>query len=300
MVTATEPIDAADYTVWQTHLGDLVSDGPPPPPFTPAAIVVQTSGVSIPDGSQLDISTSQTQGLQEAFDYSAQQGWDLFILPGTYTLNAHLDIEELQLRTFRMEDATLNFTSNVTDYGIRFDSTMMVDWYWNGGAIHAPHATHGVLFQPRTPHPLDGSKHGTNGILDSRMHFAVDITAGTHPVTMNSITARIEGTTFHFRNVPEKQLVYSQWNRRRYLVCTRTHGRSHSVRLVLNCRPRYGRAANDRSFRGGSGYGVSSRTEPRLTFGERKPPDFKKHSTMPEPTTWMSLCSGGEFATSLR
>jgi len=199
-------IDAADYTVWQTHLGDLVSDGPPPPPFTPAAIVVQTSGVSIPDGSQLDISTSQTQGLQEAFDYSAQQGWDLFILPGTYTLNAHLDIEELQLRTFRMEDATLNFTSNVTDYGIRFDSTMMVDWYWNGGAIHAPHATHGVLFQPRTPHPLDGSKHGTNGILDSRMHFAVDITAGTHPVTMNSITARIEGTTFHFRNVPENNL----------------------------------------------------------------------------------------------
>lgn len=202
-------IDAADYTVWQEHLGEVVLDGPPPAPFTPSAIVVETSGVTLPDGSQLDISTSQTQGLQEAFDLSAEQGWSIFVLPGTYTLDAHLDIEEIQLRTFRFQDVTMNFSSSVTDFGIRFDSTMLTDWYWDGGAINAPQAAHGVLFHPRTPHPLDGPKYGTKGVVDSRFHFNADIEAKNSKVTMNSQQATINDLSLHFRNVPRNQIFYT-------------------------------------------------------------------------------------------
>ena len=201
-------VDAADYTLWQENLGENVPDGPAPAPFTPAAIVVQTTGVTLPDGSQLDILTSQTEGLQEAFDLSAEQGWSVFVLPGTYTLDAHLDIEEIQLRTFRFQDVTMNFTSSVTDFGIRFDSTMLTDWYWDGGSINAPYATHGVLFQPRTPHPLDGPKYGTKGVVDSRFHWNADIQAGSHRVTMNSTQATINDLSLHFQNVSRYQINY--------------------------------------------------------------------------------------------
>ena len=196
MVTST----ATDFLVWQRQYGNQIDSGLLG--YHPAAIVVTPQSVTLPDSTTLDTTGSLTQGLQEAFDYSAAQGWDLFVLPGTYTLDAHLDIEELQLRTFRMEDVTLNFTSNVTDYGIRFDSTMMVDWYWQGGALNAPSATHGVLFQPRTPHPLDGMLYGTIGIVDSRFQFGVDITAGIFRATMNTQQASIVASTFHFQNVP--------------------------------------------------------------------------------------------------
>ncbi|MEX2172125.1 MAG: hypothetical protein WD851_22585 [Pirellulales bacterium] len=201
-------VDPWDFAFWRLNYGETFDPGGTPISFQPAAIIVQTSGVTLPDGTLLDISTSQTQGIQEAFNLSAEQGWDVFVLPGAYTLNAHLDIEELQLRTFRFEDAVFNFTSNVTDFGIRFDSTMMVNWYWKGGAINAPSATHGVLFQPRTPHPLDGQKFGTIGVVDSRFHFNVDITAGTNRVTMNSLQATINDIAFQFKDILPNQIHY--------------------------------------------------------------------------------------------
>lgn len=201
-------VDVWDYLFWKINVGRALDPGVAASGYHPAAIIVQPTGVTLPDGSSLDISGSQTQGLQEAFDYSAAQGWDVFVLPGTYTLNAPLDIEELQLRTFRFEDVTLNFTSNVTNFGIRFDSTMMVNWYWKGGAINAPSATHGVLFQPRTPHPLDGPKFGTRGVVDSTFHFNVPINAATHRVTMNTQQATINDIVFYFANVSRQQINY--------------------------------------------------------------------------------------------
>jgi hypothetical protein len=203
-------VDQWDYDYWRQHFGDTleIAPRPPPPQYHPAAIVVQTSGVTLPDGSLLNITGTQTQGLQEAISYSAQQGWDVFVLPGSYTLNAHLDFDALQLRSFRFEDVTLNFTSNVTDFGIRFDSTMLTNWYWKGGAINAPSATDGVLFQPRSPHPLDGIKLGTKGVVDSAFHFNVDIFAGAHKVTMNTQQATINDLTFYFNNVLPNQINY--------------------------------------------------------------------------------------------
>lgn len=188
-------VDPVDYLIWKQNFGAVfVSD------YRPAAVIVQTTGVTLPDGTQLDISASQTQGLQEAFNYSAAEGWDVFVLPGTYTLHAHLDVEELQGRAFRLEDVTLNFDASVTDYGIRFDSTMITDWYWLGGALNAPAATQGVLFEPRTPHPLDGEVYGTVGVVDSRFDFGVDIFAANYDVTMRTTSGPVNDALFHFKD----------------------------------------------------------------------------------------------------
>jgi hypothetical protein len=216
-------VDAADYTIWRNTLGsttqlaaDYNSNGIVDPvdhliwkqnfgavfvsDYKPAAVIVETTGVTLPDGSLLDISDTQTHGLQEAFNYSAAEGWDVFVLPGEYTLNAHLDIEELQGRAFRLENVILNFSSSVTDYGIRFDSTMITDWYWLGGALNAPAAVQGVLFEPRTPHPLDGQVYGTVGIVDSRFDFGVDIFAASDDVTMRTISGPVNDALFHFKD----------------------------------------------------------------------------------------------------
>jgi len=201
-------VDGHDFLFWQRQFGNSIDPGPdtPLPGYQPAAIIVQPSGVTLPSGHLMDISGSQTQGIQEAFNLSANEGWDVFVLPGTYTLDAPLDIAELQLRTFRIQDATFNFTSNVDDFAIRFDSTMMVNLFWKGGEINAPHATHGVVFQPRTPHPLDGPKYGTIGVVDSRFNFSVDIHAGVNAVTMNSTQATINDIAFHFKNVSQNEI----------------------------------------------------------------------------------------------
>jgi hypothetical protein len=192
---STGMVDPIDYLIWRQNYGtEFVTD------YRPAAVVVQTTGVTLPDGSLLDISGSQTQGLQEAFDYSAAEGWDVFVLPGVYTLNSHLDVEEVQGRAFRLEDVTLNFGSPVTDYGIRFDSTMITDWYWQGGALNAPFATQGVLFEPRTPHPLDGQVYGTIGVVDSRFDFSVDIFATSYDVTMRTTSGPVNDALFHFKD----------------------------------------------------------------------------------------------------
>jgi hypothetical protein len=201
-------VDQSDYNYWRQQYGAKLNQGGAPLVYHPAAIIVQTSGVTLPDGSLLDISGSQTQGLQEALDYSAGQGWDIFVLPGTYTLNAHLDVPAIQLRSFRLQDVTLNFTSSVTDFGIRFDSTMLTNLYWKGGSLNAPSATNGIIYQPRTPHPLDGIKYGTIGVVDSAFQFNIPITAGTYAVTMNTQTATINDVTFYFGNVASNQIHY--------------------------------------------------------------------------------------------
>ncbi|MCC6492765.1 MAG: hypothetical protein IT424_07075 [Pirellulales bacterium] len=201
-------VDGGDFLVWQRQLGNAINSGFVPFVYHPGAIVVQTSGVTLPSGAQLDVAGSQTQGLQEAFDYSAAEGFDVFVLPGAYNLNAHLDVEELQGRAFRFEDVTLNFSPNVTDFGVRFDSTMITDWYWKGGALNAPQAESGVLFQPRTPHPLDGEIYHTVGVVDSRFDFGVDIVAKTYKVTMNTTQAAVNDAALHFKGLTRRQVHY--------------------------------------------------------------------------------------------
>ena len=196
-------VDPVDYLIWKQNFGTVfVSE------YRPAAVLVQPTGVTLPNGQLLDISGSQTHGLQEAFNYSAAEGWDVFVLPGTYTLNAHLDVEELQGRAFRLENVILNFGPAVTDYGIRFDSTMITDWYWQGGALNAPAAAQGVLFEPRTPHPLDGQVYGTVGVVDSRFDFGVDIFAASYDVTMRTTSGPINDALFYFKDNSRSTINY--------------------------------------------------------------------------------------------
>ena len=202
-------VDPNDYQIWKTHFGETLDPGDLPYEYHPSAIIVQTSGVTLPDGTLLDITGTQTQGVQEAFDFSAEQGWDIFVLPGTYTLNAHLDIEAFQVRAFRFEDVTFNFTSNVTDFGIRFDSQQQVDWYWKGGALNAPSATHGVLYQPHSLLPKDGPIYGNRGVGGSRFDFNADIFASTNKVTMNTLQAAVNDAFFAFKNVPQNEISFA-------------------------------------------------------------------------------------------
>lgn len=97
--------------------------------------------------------------------------------------------------------------------GIRFDSTLMVDFYWVGGGLNANSATHGVLFQPRNLHPLDGQIFGASGVVESRYHFRTNISGGTHDVTMDTtvntnIVPTINDADFYFQNATRNQVNY--------------------------------------------------------------------------------------------
>jgi hypothetical protein len=202
-------VDGSDFLMWQRQFGNSIDSGMPPSDYHPAAVIVQTTGVTLHDGTLLDITGTQTQGLQEAFDYAADEGWGVFVLPGTYNLNAHLDVVERQGAAFRLQDVTMNFGAGVTDYGLQFDSTMITDWYWDGGALIAASATDGVRIKPRNPHPLDGCLGLTPAAtVDSRFIFDVPITAATNEVTMDSTIGTINDIYLHFQGLTENELNY--------------------------------------------------------------------------------------------
>ncbi|MEM8946874.1 MAG: hypothetical protein AAGD11_16995, partial [Planctomycetota bacterium] len=194
--------DGGDFLLWQQEF--VV---PPSTDYHPTAVIVQTSGVSLPDGTQLDITGTQTDGLQEAFDYAADEGWGVFVLPGTYSLDAGLDVVERQAASYRLQDVTLNFGAGVSDFGLRFDSSIIMDWYWDGGALNAPFATDGVRFDPRSLHPLDGCLGLTPpAIADGRFLFDVPITAATNEVTMDTTARTINDIYLHFQGLTKNDL----------------------------------------------------------------------------------------------
>ncbi|MBD16166.1 MAG: hypothetical protein CMJ72_13560 [Planctomycetaceae bacterium] len=202
-------VDGADLLIWQRQFGNEILSGNEMavPPYDPSAVIVQTSGVTLPNGSLLDISGTQTQGLQEAFDFAADEGWGVFVLPGTYTLDAGLDVVERQGASFRLQDVTMNFGAGVTDFGLRFDSAIILDWYWDGGALNAPNALDGVRFDARNFHPLDGCLGLTPpAIADNRYIFEASITAATNEVTMDTSTRTINDNYFHFQGLGENDL----------------------------------------------------------------------------------------------
>lgn len=139
---------------------------------TPSAVVVSQNRVTLPDGSQLSTTASLTQGIQEAIDYAADYGWDLFVLPGTYTLLTPLHFPSLQGKTIRFEYTILNFGPSVVSPAITFDSTMMVDFNLIG-EINAPNASVGILFAPHTIVPLDGIVVQPGMTVDADSRFRV-------------------------------------------------------------------------------------------------------------------------------
>jgi hypothetical protein len=144
----------------------------PPQPGSSNGIVV------LPDRTTLDVSASQTAGLQEAINYAADYGWDLFVYGagnyspgGTYQLSAPLIFPPLQGKTLRFTNVNLEFGAQVTDAAFVFDSCMMVDLLLTG-QINAPSASYGVRINPQSLFPLDGLLGHGRGITDSRFSFA--------------------------------------------------------------------------------------------------------------------------------
>lgn len=129
--------------------------------------------VLLPDGTQMNITSSRTSGIQEAIDYASDYGWDLFILSGpnnVYHLDSGLKFPAIQGKTIRTGKVVLNFSKLVTGAAIHFDSTMMVDIKMLG-ELKAPQAKYGVLIRPKALFPLDGFFLGHGGSVDSRFRF---------------------------------------------------------------------------------------------------------------------------------
>src|SRR3989344_1950395 len=117
--------------------------------FPPTSSTSGIGTVLLPDGTNLDVSSSQTAGIQEAIDYARDYGWDIFIYGrgsysthGVYHLNRGLRFDALQGKTIRIVDATLDFGNLSNVAAITFDSTMMVDFRMTGSllATSAPQA----------------------------------------------------------------------------------------------------------------------------------------------------------------
>lgn len=133
--------------------------------------------VILPDGSTLDVQGSNTAGLQEAINYAADFGWDLFVYgagtysaTGTYSLSAPLLFPALQGKVVRFNNVDLEFGSQITDAAFVFDSCMMVDIELTG-RINAPFAAIGVRYQAASGFPLDSLYGHGHGITDSRFEF---------------------------------------------------------------------------------------------------------------------------------
>src|SRR5262245_24868577 len=56
-------VDPVDYQLWRQNFGKTYVSS-----YKPAGVIVQTTGVTLPDGTMLNIAGSQTQGLQEALN----------------------------------------------------------------------------------------------------------------------------------------------------------------------------------------------------------------------------------------
>ena len=189
---------AVPYTEVKTGAGVFV--------FPPASSASGPGKVLLPDGTNMDVSASQTAGLQEAIDYSRDYGWDLFIYGrgaysehGIYHLSKGLRFNALQGKTVRIVDATFDFGNLSSEPALTFDSTMMVDFRMTG-AILAPSASPALLFKPVTPHPLDGTLFGTKGVVASRFHFDT-IKANQLGVFFDTSAADVNNNSFYFGNI---------------------------------------------------------------------------------------------------
>ncbi len=143
--------------------------------------------VNFPDGTLVTFPSSPTQGLQEAIDYAAVNGWDLVVrgrgvnstgsIKGVITCTVPVVIPPLQLRSLRFGGVTLNFTSAVNSYGLTFNSCNEVNFYFDG-EIRYQGSVAAVRFNPTTPVSLNGNV----SIVDSNFWInAITILGGTNP-----------------------------------------------------------------------------------------------------------------------
>lgn len=117
-----------------------------------------------PDGSQLDTTGSNCEGLTEALNYSIQNGLSFYLEAGgiipvgenvnVLTCNETIYLPAMQNANIFMETVTLHFTASVTGPGIQFDSCMGCHITINGQIGHRGSGA-AILFKPENPPPFD-------------------------------------------------------------------------------------------------------------------------------------------------
>lgn len=145
---------------------------------------VGTFKVFSEDGTEVDISASTTDGLQEAITEASDNGWDLHVSGGGYNASGLLDpplitcivqveIPQGYLRRIVMDGVNIKFTNNLgTDTGLRVNSSMMCSLEING-RIEYEGRGYAVQFSPTT----SLNKNAQTIMTDS--YFSIDTIAYT-------------------------------------------------------------------------------------------------------------------------
>lgn len=165
-----------------------------------------TWAVYAPDLSAIDISASNTDGLQEAIDYACTEGYDLHvhgggIKPGSpatdiAVINCTVGIvfPPMQNKVIRIGACTVNFTGAVTGTGVFFDSCMMIDLDWCGQIVYTGNGR-AVEFKPTSGVPYDA----VVACVDSKFKFNhIALTGGTNPICLyfDTTNGPVQGCLF--------------------------------------------------------------------------------------------------------
>jgi hypothetical protein len=163
-----------------------------------------------PDGFFLNVAGSTTCGIQEAIDFAALNGCDLFISGGVetgvggpviYTCSSPIYLPPLQGFTLETGSITIYFTPEVgTSHGLNIDSCMLVNLSFRG-QIYYEGDGFGVSFRATGRLPLDPE----TVITDSSFRFgAVALKAGRREgggVCFHTDTGGTVNNTFEFDEI---------------------------------------------------------------------------------------------------
>lgn len=136
--------------------------------------------VLVPKAGELDISSSTTDGLQEAINYACRYGYDLHVHGGTYKpgswpgpytpgegtdvsilyLAAAITIPAVEKLVFRIDALSIIFAPSVKGNAITFDSGVMIDFEMKGGQIGYSGDNAAVRIYPANPLPYSSTGPG--------------------------------------------------------------------------------------------------------------------------------------------
>jgi len=139
--------------------------GPPPRAVMMVRVGDGEFKVYDPDGLEIDISSSTTDGLQEAIDYANDNEYNLYVYGGgastdgedhaVITCTTPIDVPVLRLKVFVLDSVTVDFPSSIgANYGFDFDTCILSTFYLNGQIVYAGTGD-AVYFDPRTADPVD-------------------------------------------------------------------------------------------------------------------------------------------------
>lgn len=156
-----------------------------------------------PDGTVMDISSSTTDGLQEALTYAATNRVSLYAFGGggaVISCTSAIAVPALQNARIWLDVGTINFDATVTGAGFSFDSCMQVDFYLSGQIVYAGD-TSCVYFYPQNGTPVDN----LTSIIDSRFYMTSAVViggAGTAAcVAFNTANGPIQRCTFEWQEI---------------------------------------------------------------------------------------------------